>query len=81
MVTDEQNTPSVEDKGVQQRKEKLREALKLDLDGTPGEEQLSAVLEEYREVFSLGKEDRGETDLIELHIDTGDAAPRKYPVC
>ena len=57
VVTDEQNTPSVEDEGVQQRKEKLREALKLDLDGTPGEEQLSAVLEEYHEVFSLGKED------------------------
>ena len=80
VVTDEQNTPSVEDEGVQQRKEKLCEALKLDLDGTPGEEQLSAVLEEYHEVFSLGKEDRGETDLIELHIDTGDAVPWKYPV-
>lgn len=57
MVTDEWNTPSVEDEGVQQRKEKLHEALKLDLDGTSGEEQLSAVLEEYHEVFSLGKED------------------------
>ena len=38
------------------------------------------MLEEYHEVFSLGKEDRGETDLIELHIDTGDAVPWKYPV-
>lgn len=80
VVTDKQNTPSVEDEGAQQGKEKLPEALKLDLDGTPEEEQLSAVLEEYHEVFSLGKEDRGETDLIELHIDTGDAVPRKYPV-
>jgi len=38
------------------------------------------LLEEYHNVFSLGKEDRGETELIELHIDTGDAMPRKYPV-
>ena len=54
--------------------------LKEKLDGTLGQEQLGALLEEYNEVFSLGKEDRGETDLIELHIDTGDAVPRKYPV-
>ena len=38
------------------------------------------MLEEYHEVFSLGQGDRGETDLIELHIETGDATPRKYPV-
>ena len=35
---------------------------------------------EYHQVFSLEKGDRGETNLIELHIDTGDAEPRKYPV-
>ena len=80
VVTDEQNTPSIEEEEVKQRKEKLREALKPELDGTPGEEPLSGLLEEYHEVFSLGKGDRGETDLIELHIDTGDATPRKYPV-
>ena len=54
--------------------------MREELDGTPGQEQLGALLEEYHEVFSLDKEDRGETELIELNIDTGDATPRKYPV-
>ena len=81
VVTGEQNTPSVKEEEVKQRKEKLREALNPELDGTPGEEQLSGLLEEYHEVFSLSKGNRGETDLIELHIDTGDATPWKYPVC
>ena len=81
VVTDEQNTPSVEEEEVKQRKEKLREALKPGLDGTPGEEQLSGLLEEYHEFFSLNKGDQEETDLIELHIDTGDATPRNNPVC
>ncbi len=61
----------------ERRRERLREMLSQDL---TGQEQLGALLEEYHDVFSLGKEDRGETDLIELHIDTGDAVPRKYPV-
>ena len=39
--------------------------------GTPEEEQLNGLLEEYHGVFSLSKGDRGETVLIELHIDTG----------
>ena len=80
VVTEEQDALSVKEEEEKQRKEKLREALRSELDGTPGQEQFGALLEEYHEVFSLGKEDRGETDLIELHIDTGDAAPRKYPV-
>lgn len=43
------------------------------------QEQLYALLQKYHSVFSLSKEDRGETDLVELHIDTGDATPHKYP--
>ena len=43
------------------------------------EEQLSSLLEEYHKVLSLGKGDRGETDLIELHIDTGDVATMEVP--
>ena len=66
--------------GGKTKKGKLCELLKPELDGTSGEEQLDTLFEEYHEVFSLSKEDRGETDLIELHIDTGDAMPRKYPV-
>ena len=79
VVTNKQPASGVEEE-EKQRGEKLREMLKKKLDGTLGQEQLGALLEEYNEVFSLGKEDRGETDLIELHIDTGDTVPRKYPV-
>ena len=61
MVTDEQNTSAA--KEVKQRRGKLCEVLKPELDGISGEEQLGALLEEYHEVFSLSKEDRGETDL------------------
>ena len=75
--TDDPNAQSLVEESVEQRKEKLHEALKPELSGTRGEQQLSALLEEYHEVFSLGKDDRGE---MELHIDTGDTAPRKYPV-
>ena len=78
--TDETENPNSAEKAMEDRKERLRETLKAELDGTRGEERLGALLEEYHEVFSLSKEDRGETDLIELHIDTGDAEPRKYPV-
>ena len=43
------------------------------------EEQLSRLLKEYHKLFSLGKGDQGETDLIELHIDTGDTATTEVP--
>ena len=76
VVSDE--SPNTEDEEKQRKK--LWETLGQELDGIPGQEQLCALLEEYHNVFSLGKEDRGETELIELHIDTGDAMPRKYPV-
>ena len=62
------------------RKEKLRDMLDLKPNGTPEQKQLGALLEDYHDVFSLRKDDRGETQLVELHIDTGDAEPRKYPV-
>ena len=55
VVTDEQTTPSVKEEEVKQRKEKLCEALNPEVDGTP--EQLSGLLEEYHEVFSLSKGD------------------------
>ena len=48
--------------------------MKRDMEDTPAQEQLRELLEEFQHVFSLSKEDRGD-----LHIDTGDAVPRKYP--
>ena len=38
--------------------------------------QLSELLIGYHEVFSLEEGERGETDLIEFKIDTGDAIPK-----
>ena len=78
--TNKQNSPSSAEENVEQIKGKLHEALRSELNGTHGEEQLSTLLEKYHDVFSLCKEDQGEMDLVELHIDTGDAAPHKYPV-
>ena len=59
-----------------QRKEKLKQALtEPDL---PDEEKCALLdfLASHHDVFSLGGE-RGETDLIEMEIDTGDALPRR----
>ena len=39
--------------------------------------QLSDVLGEYHDIFSLCDDERGETDLVEFKIDTGDASPKK----
>jgi len=39
-------------------------------------EKLHALLLEYHKVFSLEDNERGETDLVQLTIDTGDAPPQ-----
>ena len=36
---------------------------------------LTSLLEEYHDVFTLEDGERGETDLVKLHIETGDASP------
>lgn len=40
-------------------------------------EKLYALLSEYHEVFSLEDNKRGETDLVQLMIDTGDTPPQR----
>jgi len=42
--------------------------------------QLSGLLAQYHDIFSLEDNDRGETDLVEFKIDTHDSCPRKLPV-
>ena len=47
------------------------------------EEQLACLEEflvEHHQAFSLDPEERGETDLVQIEIDTGDAAPKRQPV-
>ena len=69
---------------VTQRKAKLVEYMGNGLAGsnltTKEHQQVLSFLENYNDVFSLGEGDRGETDLIEMTIETGSAAPRKQAV-
>ena len=40
-------------------------------------QQMLSFLEQYHDVFSLTESDRGETNLVEMSIETGDVTPRK----
>lgn len=40
-------------------------------------QRLHRLLEEYHSAFSLDEGERGETDLVEMEIHTGDASPRR----
>ena len=65
------------------RRSTLRETLGTQLvDSLPEDqsEKLCSLLEEYNDVFCLEEGERGETDLVEMHIVTGDASPRRQPV-
>jgi hypothetical protein len=42
-------------------------------------ESLHAFLSKHHEVFSMEEGERGETDMVEMEIHTGDAPPRKVP--
>ena len=44
---------------------------------TEEHQQVLSFLEQYHDVFSLTDSDRGETDLVELSIETGEATPKK----
>lgn len=61
----------------------------IDIDGSDfsiaGKNKLRSMIEEYTDIFSRHSGDIGETDLIEHHIDTGEAVPirqrpRRVPV-
>ena len=52
---------------LQERKQRLTSML------TIGDPELQEVLLEYHHLFSVDEEERGETDLIQLSIDTGEA--------
>ena len=43
---------------------------------TKEQQQMLSFLKDYHDVFSLDDGDRGETDLVEMTIETGDAVPR-----
>ena len=43
--------------------------------------EFETFLGQYHDVFSLEDGERGETDLTEMVIETGDSPPRKVPAC
>ena len=54
---------------------------KLKLPTLPPDElqQLKDFLADHHDVFSLEEGERGETDIVQFEIDTGDAPPQKQP--
>ena len=63
-------------KKINDRREKLIGETNSAIHSSKNQE-LYALLSEYHEVFSLEDSERGETDLVELTIDTGDAPPQR----
>ena len=63
------------------RKELLTNLLHQQLSNIPEQtrRQLVSTLEKYHNAFSLLEGERGETDLTELTIETGDASPKRQP--
>ena len=65
---------------IEWRKQELRKTLEGEFKDSPVVNvALVSLLEEYHDVFSLEEGERGETDVVELHIDTGDAHPKSQP--
>ena len=64
---------------VQWRQHQLRKAFVESRKRLSQEEalQLSHLLADYYDIFSLNDDERGETDLVEFKIDTGDTSPKK----
>ena len=68
--------------GLEWRTTQLR--VVIDRDDSPldtlQKDELHSLLSEYHQTFSLEEDERGETDIVQLIIDTGDAPPQKQPV-
>ena len=67
---------------VQWRQQQLKESfIESNRQIAEGESsQLSNLLAEYHDIFSLKDDERGETDLVEFKIDTGVACPKRQAV-
>ena len=64
------------------RQEKLREHIDIERKDVSEEErrELMELLLDYHSAFSLDEDERGETDLVQFEINTGEARPKKYPL-
>ena len=78
--------PSVNKVSSQERKqmwtEKLLQLLEREEIDLPGDDKkkLDTLLAEQHEAFVLEEKERGETDLIQFHIDTDNVPPKKQPL-
>ena len=71
----------VSDEEVTDRQKKLLELIAKPTSLTRDQRvELEEFLVENHDAFSLDPEERGETDLVQLEIHTGDAPPKKQPV-
>lgn len=61
------------------REERLLTTLKLPTLPPDELQQLKEFLVDHHDVFSLEEGERGETGIVQLEIDTGDAPPRRQP--
>ena len=62
------------------RKTKLLEAVgKSELLSAEQAKCLQDFLEDHHQAFSLEPGERGETDMVQMEVDTGDVAPRRQP--
>ena len=62
------------------RKTKLLEAIdKSELLSAEQADCLQNVLMDHHQAFSLEPGERGKTDMVQMEVDTGDAAPRRQP--
>ena len=64
------------------RQARLYQLLKWDSSTLQNDDssKLKSLIGCYHDAFSLSDDDRGETDLVQLVIDTGDVPPKKLPV-
>ena len=63
------------------RKKKLAEIIQGEGSSLPWQErsQLHTLLLKHHNSFQLEEGERGETDLVQMQIDTGDASPKSQP--
>ena len=78
-IDSETKIPSLMDEA--QRKVKLTECLSNGFTSSTKEHQeVLSFLENFNNVFSLSEGERGETNLVEMTIETGDAVSKKQAV-
>ena len=79
VTTQEQLTvKNVQSKPASWRKQRLIESIgTLETLTPPQQQELLDFLTEHHHVFALEEYERGETSLVEMEIDTGDAPPRR----